>query len=629
MSDKRQPVEEITTSSARNGQSVNGSPEDLASVPVRVGTLDEVRAKGVLTASGNGKVAAVFYHEGRVYAVDNRCPHMGFPLSRGSCKDGILTCEWHYARFDLATGGAFDLWAGDVDVYPVEIRDGDVWIDLGAALTKSGYAERWRNRLRDGLEQNLRLDLAKSVLGLLSANPSDAARDIVSTSAEYGLTRGSRRNSSGWGDGLTILTAMANMQPYLAESDKSLALYHGVRSVAEDAAGQMPRIDLTALPVDEATFSRLREWFREFIEVRSDEAADRVLRTAISRGVGSEQLIDLLGAASTDHYYRDFSHVMDTLAKTVELLDLIGWDRSAEVLPTVVNQLAQSTREEERNSWRHPEDLVGIVEAAAAGLADAVDVGARNGGWDGSILADLLGDDPAVSIDGVMSAFRDGTSLADVAQALAYASILRIARFPTSNEFGDWDTALHHFTYCASLAQVARTAPSAELARGVLHGAMLVYQARFLNVPASRLPANKRLDRMPADPAQLLEDLSQCFERQGAVDESGALVHRYLTLGHDPTVLIRGLGNAVLREDAGFHDFQMLEEGVRLWQDLVDAGKEEESHQCLVAVARWQAAHSPTRRATTQTYDIALRLHRGEAIYESAAEAEEAAETPV
>ena len=131
MSDKRQPVEEITTSSAPNGRSVNGSPDDLASVPVRVGTLDEVRAKGVLTASGNGKVAAVFYHEGRVYAVDNRCPHMGFPLSRGSCKDGILTCEWHYARFDLATGGAFDLWAGDVDVYPVEIRDGDVWIDLG------------------------------------------------------------------------------------------------------------------------------------------------------------------------------------------------------------------------------------------------------------------------------------------------------------------------------------------------------------------------------------------------------------------------------------------------------------------------------------------------------------------
>ena len=158
---------------------------------------------------------------------------------------------------------------------------------------------------------------------------------------------------------------------------------------------------------------------------------------------------------------------------------------------------------------------------------------------------------------------------------------------------------------------------------------MLVYQSRFLNVPAARLPTEKQLDQMPSDPRRLLDDLSGCFERQGDVDRAGSIVYRYLALNLDPAELIRGLGNAVLREDPGFHDFQMLEEGVRLWQDLMDADKTEESHQCLVAVARWQAAHSPTRRATTQTYDIALRLHKGEAVYESTADAEEAAEVPV
>ena len=71
----------------------------------------------------------------------------------------------------------------------------------------------------------------------------------------------------------------------------------------------------------------------------------------------------------------------------------------------------------------------------------------------------------------------------------------------------------------------------------------------------------------------------------------------------------------MLREDANFHDFQMLEEGLRLYHDLVAVGRHEESWQVLVAIARWQAAHSPTRRAVTQTYDIALRLHRGEDIY--------------
>ena len=46
-----------------------------------------------------------------MFALDNRCPHMGFPLDRGSVEEGILTCHWHHARFELASGCTFDLWA--------------------------------------------------------------------------------------------------------------------------------------------------------------------------------------------------------------------------------------------------------------------------------------------------------------------------------------------------------------------------------------------------------------------------------------------------------------------------------------------------------------------------------------
>lgn len=53
---------------------------------------------------------------------DNRCPHMGFPLDRGTVKDCILTCHWHHARFDLASGGTSDPWADDVRAFPVTIR---------------------------------------------------------------------------------------------------------------------------------------------------------------------------------------------------------------------------------------------------------------------------------------------------------------------------------------------------------------------------------------------------------------------------------------------------------------------------------------------------------------------------
>ncbi|MDW3614249.1 MAG: Rieske (2Fe-2S) protein, partial [Nitrososphaeraceae archaeon] len=73
-----------------------------------ISTLEELKKKGCMSCNVNGYDLVIFYHEGRVYALDNRCPHMGFPLSRGTTKNGILTCDWHHARFDLKSGGTFD-----------------------------------------------------------------------------------------------------------------------------------------------------------------------------------------------------------------------------------------------------------------------------------------------------------------------------------------------------------------------------------------------------------------------------------------------------------------------------------------------------------------------------------------
>src|SRR5215216_3920870 len=111
---------------------------------VRVAAASEIPASGCLSVQAQGHTLALFAANGQVSAVDNRCPHMGFPLSQGTVKDGILTCHWHHARFDLATGGTFDQWADDARVFPVELRDGDVWVDLKARTDNQTY---YRERL--------------------------------------------------------------------------------------------------------------------------------------------------------------------------------------------------------------------------------------------------------------------------------------------------------------------------------------------------------------------------------------------------------------------------------------------------------------------------------------------------
>ena len=173
----------------------------------------------------------------------------------------------------------------------------------------------------------------------------------------------------------------------------------------------------------------------------------------------------------------------------------------------------------------------------------------------------LLGDDPIAIVGALKAAVRAGASPADLGRSLAYAAALRVARFGNANEHADWETAHHVFTYANAVHQLlkriagsAGRAACGAAARAVLHGAMAVYLARYLNVPAARLPgeAGEPLDDLPTDAEALGAALLDAFDRQRQVDAAARLVARHLTLGHPPQALIATLGRALLREDAGF-----------------------------------------------------------------------------
>src|SRR5262249_20051471 len=135
-----------------------------------------------------------------------------------------------------------------------------------------------------------------------------------------------------------------------------------------------------------------------------------------------------------------------------------------------------------------------------------------------------------------------------------------------------------------------------------LHGAMALYLTRYLNVPPARIPGDgaEELDGLPADVEMIRANLLDAFDRQRQVDLAARLVARHLTLGDSPKALSATLACAVLREDAGFHAYQMLEGGVR---QFTAWGNPDASRHILIAVARYLAAHSPTERAAPQTAD--------------------------
>jgi nitrite reductase/ring-hydroxylating ferredoxin subunit len=578
---------------------------------VRAGRLADLHAAGCLTAQVEGHTLALFAQGNQVFAVDNRCPHMGFPLQRGTVKDGILTCHWHHARFDLASGGTFDQWADDVRAFPVQIRDGELWVDLAL---REDPRTRQRQRLRDGLEHDIPLVIAKAVIHLLERGEEPAVPFRI------GLDFGVHYRQAGWGQGLTIHTCMLNLLSYLDAQNRPRALYHGLGAVADDCAGAPPRFGVHPLPDSITDLPTLKRWFRQFVEVRDAEGAERCLVSALRAGADSGQIADLLFAAVTDHRYIQIGHVADFTNKALEALDRAGWEHAEPVLTSLVSAYASADRMEESNAWRHPVDLVATLESTFEALPAALATGRRatvshaGASWErrDALVQVLLGEDPQAIADGLLAALRKGSSETELAGTVAYAAALRIARFHISNEFGDWDTALHTFTFANGVHQGLRRSSSPELLRGVFDAAMSVYLDRFLNVPATPLP---QPNGQAEDPEALLRELLELLDRQQQVNQAGGLVARYLYSGGEPERLLATMGAALLREDRDFHTIQTVEAAFRQFRSL--CGTPAGVH-VLVAAARYLAAHAPTVRAQGQTYQIAYRLQRGERVFDDA-----------
>ncbi|MFB6281197.1 MAG: Rieske 2Fe-2S domain-containing protein [Haloferacaceae archaeon] len=574
---------------------------------VRVAGAEAARENSPSTHRIDGRTIGLFYHEGEFHATDNRCPHMGFPLTDGSVDDGILTCPWHHARFEVSCGDTFDPFADDVGTYPVEVRDGDVYVDPDPPR-ETTPERHWQDRLEHGLRENIGLIVAKSAIGL-------ADRDVpYATPVRIGTEFGTHYRRDGWGRGLTTLGAMANLLDDLRPEDRPRAVYVGLAEVADDCSGEPPFFVQEALSADDVPAERLTAWFRDNVEVRDSDGAERVLRAAIGAGLDESTVAGMLVAAATDHRYLDGGHRLDFVNKAFETLDHVGWAHADEVLPCLVPGLASADRAEESSAWRQPIDVARLCFDAADELPALVEAGDGRT-WDepDGFVDVLMADDPRAIIDALTAAIADGATAEELARVVAHVAARRVAQFGTSNEFRDWNTVHHTYTHANAVHGLSRRTDARETYRGVFDAATSVYLDRFLNTPPTPLPDP---DGRGA-PDDLLDALAECFEVESdeEVDRAGELTADYLAAGGDVARLKRGLGEALLREDAGFHARQNVEAAFAGY-DALAPDRPDRAAVHLVATARYLAAHTPTRRAGEQTFTIAARLHRGERIHE-------------
>ena len=98
---------------------------------IEIGALNDIPRLGarvVRTASGN--IAVFRTEDDEVFALDDRCPHKGGPLSQGIVHNKRVTCPLHNFVIELASGNAVAPDEGCAHSHPAKVENGTVFLSV-------------------------------------------------------------------------------------------------------------------------------------------------------------------------------------------------------------------------------------------------------------------------------------------------------------------------------------------------------------------------------------------------------------------------------------------------------------------------------------------------------------------
>jgi nitrite reductase/ring-hydroxylating ferredoxin subunit len=302
-------------------------------------TRSELHSKGRKVVRKDGRQILLIDTGERVFAIANRCPHEGYPLSEGTLSvDCLLTCNWHNWKFDLRTGAAL-VGRDPVRTYPVEMRGDDIFVDVS-----DPPAEAQRERALAGLGSAIAdNDMARIAREMARLERSGFE---VSMALSHAITARNTRLE----DGMTHAYAAAADWLTLAERAPSpetrlTALLEPVAHLAEDTLGarEFPYADGRA------------EWdagvFVSAVEAEDEAKAVALVRGALSQGLQYETLRPAFAEAALAHY-ADFGHCAIYTLKAGQLISRLGDSAHEPVLLALTRMLVRSTREERLPEFR-------------------------------------------------------------------------------------------------------------------------------------------------------------------------------------------------------------------------------------------------------------------------------------
>ncbi len=300
---------------------------------IHAASLEELRGKDRLVVRTAGRQIAIFETPDGVFACNNRCPHEGYPLREGSLEACQLTCNWHNWKFDLRNGE--NLTGGDrLRTYPVELRQGEIWIDLADPppdLRRATILENLREAFEDSDYSRLARELAR-----LRLAGGDAAAVLASAihwshdRLEFGWTHA----YAGAADWLALHDERGN-----DPETQLICLVEAIDYIAETVL----REPVHEYAAEQRAFDE--DGFVAAVEAEDEAAAVVMVRGGLAAGMRHAGLDRACTRAALAHY-ADFGHSLIYVAKCSQLIGRLGDGVALPLLLGLVRSLVAATRED-------------------------------------------------------------------------------------------------------------------------------------------------------------------------------------------------------------------------------------------------------------------------------------------
>lgn len=299
----------------------------------KVSSYDDLIKKKRLVYKNKNKQIAIFLENNEIFAIDNRCPHEGYPLIQGNTNNEcVLTCNWHNWKFNLKDGKC--LTGGDnVKTYKSSVIDGFICIDLNEPTKEElekniciGLSEAFHDRQYARISRELarfyynKLDLLNPV-----------RKSILWSYDKF--EDGTNHSYAACADWLSLFFNSENLE------NKIIYLTESIDYMALESLRQ------TKYPYSQ----NIKKWnYKEFIEAienQDENTSIELINGSYNEGLTFKDIEKALVESALMHY-NDFGHSLIYVQKTGYLIDKLGDELSVPLTQSLVRSIIKATRED-------------------------------------------------------------------------------------------------------------------------------------------------------------------------------------------------------------------------------------------------------------------------------------------